>query len=103
MITSATPSGELPDVCVLYPRSVASLNICPYNSAASGLKFSMRASIRALVALSAHPSIGPRVLWELPLPAWAVSSLHEIRYHAKNHEDGAISAKVGLIAVRAIP
>lgn len=34
---------------------------------------------------------------KVPLPAWAVSSLHEIRDHAKNHEDGAISAKVGLI------
>jgi hypothetical protein len=34
---------------------------------------------------------------KVPLPAWAVSSLHEIREHARNHEDGAISAKVGLI------
>lgn len=33
----------------------------------------------ALVALSAHPSIGSRVLWESPLPAWADRALGVFR------------------------
>ncbi|MFO0574030.1 MAG: hypothetical protein U1A78_08535 [Polyangia bacterium] len=51
---------------------------------------------RAVTAVGGNAAVEVAVP-KVPLPAWAVSSLHEIREHAKNHEDGAISAKVGLI------
>lgn len=51
---------------------------------------------RVVTPVGGNPAVEVAVP-KVPLPAWAVASLHEIRDHARKHEDGAIDAKVGLI------